>query len=67
MGIPHGERITQAKEIIGTEIYKSNIVSQIGNVLTPGSEMALTFRLDLPEPCNGDFDSGSIYFWGEAI
>ncbi|MDP3026578.1 MAG: hypothetical protein Q8N63_02630 [Nanoarchaeota archaeon] len=39
----------------------------IGNVLAPGSEMALTFRLDLPEPCNGDFDSGSIYFWGEAI
>jgi len=39
----------------------------IGNILAPGSEMALTFRLDLPEPCNGDFDSGSIYFWGEAI
>lgn len=38
-----------------------------GNILSPGSEMALTFRLDLPEPCNGDFDSGQIYFWGEAI
>ena len=37
------------------------------NVLAPGAEMALTFRLDLPEPCNGDFDSGQIYFWGEAI
>lgn len=37
------------------------------NMLTPGAEMALTFRLDLPEPCNGDFDTGSIYFWGEAI
>ncbi len=37
------------------------------NLLTPGSEMAVTFRLDLPEPCNGDFDTGSIYFWGEAI
>ena len=37
------------------------------NLLAPGAEMALTFRLDLPEPCNGDFDSGSIYFWGEAI
>ena len=37
------------------------------NVVAPGAEMALTFRLDLPEPCNGDFDSGSIYFWGEAI
>jgi len=38
-----------------------------GNVLTPGAEMAVTFRLDLPEPCNGDFDTGSINFWGEAI
>jgi len=38
-----------------------------GNILTPGAEMALTFRLNLPEPCNGDFDTGQIYFWGEAI
>ena len=37
------------------------------NVLAPGAEMALTFKLDLPEPCNGNFDTGSIYFWGEAI
>ena len=37
------------------------------NVLAPGAEMALTFKLSLPEPCNGDFDTGSIYFWGEAI
>jgi len=39
----------------------------LGNLLAPGAEMALTFRLDLPEPCNGDFDTGSIYFWGEAV
>ncbi|MBR9703961.1 hypothetical protein GOV12_00990 [Candidatus Pacearchaeota archaeon] len=38
-----------------------------GNILSPGAEMALTFKLSLPEPCNGDFDTGSIYFWGEAI
>jgi len=38
-----------------------------GNILAPGAEIAMTFRLDLPEPCNGDFDSGSIFFWGEAI
>jgi hypothetical protein len=38
-----------------------------GNVLSPGSELAVTFRLNLPEPCNGDFDSGNFYFWGEAI
>lgn len=37
------------------------------NILAPGSEMALTFKLSLPEPCNGDFNTGSIYFWGEAV
>ncbi len=44
-----------------------NGVYYAGNVLSPGSEMSLIFRLNLPEPCNGDFDTGSIYFWGEAI
>ncbi len=38
-----------------------------GNVLSPGAEISMTFRLDLPEPCNGDFDSGQIFFWGEAV
>ena len=37
------------------------------NILSPGSEMSIIFRLNLPEPCNGDFDTGQIYFWGEAI
>ncbi|NOZ80679.1 MAG: carboxypeptidase regulatory-like domain-containing protein [DPANN group archaeon] len=40
---------------------------EAGNVLSPGAEIALTFRLDLPEPCNGDFSDGSLYFWGTAI
>ena len=39
----------------------------IANILAPGEEFAITFKLTLPEPCNGDFDSGSLYFWGEAI
>ena len=38
-----------------------------GNVLTPGSEIAMTFKLGLPEPCVGSFESGDIFFWGEAI
>jgi hypothetical protein len=37
------------------------------NVLAPGSEMSVTFKLALPLPCNGDFSDGHIYFWGEAI
>jgi hypothetical protein len=56
--------------------YNANEIIQAGpapgpyfgaNILAPGAEQAITFRLDLPEPCNGDFDTGSIYFWGEAI
>ncbi len=38
-----------------------------GNVLSPGAEISLTFKLGLPLPCNGDFSDGSIYFWGEPI
>ncbi|MGY4884773.1 MAG: hypothetical protein ACP5NZ_04315 [Nanobdellota archaeon] len=51
------------------EIIQANKVGPYwtANVLAPGAEMALVFRLDLPEPCNGDFDTGQIYFWGEAI
>ena len=40
---------------------------QLGNVLAPGAEIALTFKLGLPEPCVGDFSEGDIFFWGEAI
>ena len=47
--------------------FPKNFAYYQSNILSPGAEMALTFRLDLPEPCNGDFDTGSIYFWGEAI
>jgi hypothetical protein len=39
----------------------------LGNVLAPGAEIAMTFKLGLPEPCIGDFSDGDIYFWGEAI
>ena len=37
------------------------------NLLAPGAEMSVTFKLALPLPCNGDFSDGHIYFWGEAI
>ena len=39
----------------------------VANILAPGAEMTLEFRADIPEPCNGDFDQGDIYFWGQAI
>ena len=55
--------------------YNRNEIMQVNkdgnyyrsNVLSPGSEMSVIMRLSLPEPCNGDFDTGQIYFWGEAI
>ena len=46
---------------LGTKAYFA------GNVLTPGADLSITFRLLLPEPCAGNFDTGSIFFWGEAI
>jgi hypothetical protein len=55
------------KEIIQAGAVDKVTGTYAGNTLTPGAEMAITFKLSLPEPCNGDFDSGSIYFWGEAI
>ena len=57
----------------GYEILQDKHIGPAGagyyaaNILAPSAEMAITFRLNLPEPCNGDFDSGQIYFWGEAI
>ncbi|MBW2971044.1 hypothetical protein KY320_02690, partial [Candidatus Woesearchaeota archaeon] len=37
------------------------------NILAPGSEMSVTFKMALPEPCVGDFNDGDIYFWVEPI
>ncbi|MCX6750833.1 MAG: hypothetical protein NTZ83_05225 [Candidatus Pacearchaeota archaeon] len=37
------------------------------NLLSPGADMSIVFRVNVPEPCNGNFDSGQIYFWGEAV
>jgi hypothetical protein len=54
-------------EIIQASPINGGALGYAANVLAPGAEMAITFRLDLPSPCNGDFDSGSIYFFGEAI
>jgi hypothetical protein len=55
-------------EIIQNDLLLLNgIAYDAGNVLTPGAEVALTFKLALPEPCNGDFNDGDIFFWGEAV
>jgi hypothetical protein len=65
--IPHGIKIDDAKEIIGCDEFGDPVPYQPGNVLVPQQRMSLTFKLSLPEPCNGDFTSGDLLFWGEAI
>ena len=60
LSIPDGDEIVDAERIMRGYPIPANF-------LAPGAEIAMTFKLSLPEPCNGDFDSGSIYFWGEAI
>ncbi|MEI6058722.1 MAG: hypothetical protein WCP89_03035 [archaeon] len=74
--IAYGDKITQAKKIInGGDFYVGSTTKggadaadwTIGNALTPGAEMAITFKLAMPEPCVGDFSEGQLYFWGEAI
>ena len=70
-GIAWGDTIAQSGRIMDGAIFA--LISGHGlppnptNFLAPSAEMAITFQLDLPEPCNGDFDTGSLYFWGEAI
>src|SRR3989344_8266455 len=54
-------------EIISNDaLVISGIAYDAGNVLTPGAEIAIEFKLGLPEPCVGDFSDGDIFFWGEA-
>ena len=66
LGILYGDTIAQAGRIMDSVLFGAAGPNPT-NFLAPGAEMAITFQLDLPEPCNGDFDTGSIYFWGEAI
>jgi len=69
--IEYGIRFNDPNPFYGNnEIIQSNLGIEgyyAGNILAPGAEMSVIFRLDLPEPCNGDFDTGQIFFWGEAI
>lgn len=64
--ILYGDTIAQAGRIMDEQQF-GTMWANPTNFLAPGAEMSITFQLDLPEPCNGDFDTGSIYFWGEAI
>jgi len=63
-----GNEITREEIIEGDgTINLGGKIYQAGNVLSPGADMTLIFRMNLPLPCNGDFSDGSIYIWAEAI
>jgi len=69
MNIEYGNYFSQALYNNAEVIQSNKDISNyfMGNVLSPGAEMSVTFKLALPLPCNGDFSDGHIYFWGEAI
>jgi hypothetical protein len=57
------EVIQAGGSVVGNKGYRANVLNQ-------GGIMALTMRLDLPEPCYGEFESeydGSLFIWAEAI
>ncbi len=66
--IVYGDRFTR-DFYNDAEIIQSGVgpVYHAGNFLAPGAEIALNFKLGLPEPCVGNFNEGDIFFWGEAI
>jgi hypothetical protein len=38
-----------------------------GSLLTEGSEMSITFRLNVPNPCSGNFNKGKFHFAGKVV
>ena len=42
-------------------------VYYLANQIGPDDNMKLKFKIDVPRECKGNFDSGNIYVWGEAI
>lgn len=41
--------------------------SLMNQALSPGSELSLTMRLGIPQPCNGQFTDGQVTLWAWAI
>ena len=37
------------------------------SVIDPSHQAYITYKLNLPSPCVGNFDSGQMYIWAEAI
>ena len=70
--IVYGDAFTRnfyndAEIISNDDLVINNIEYDAGNVLSPGADISIVFKLGVPEPCVGDFSDGDIYFWGEAV
>ncbi len=49
------------------DISNREYIIDMNPILHPGNELTITFRLDLPRPCIGNFENGQFLFWGEAV
>ncbi len=60
---------TQNKDDLARIIEKKKLPGGLfaGNILSPGADMTFTFRIDIPKPCDGLFNEGSITILGEAV
>ena len=38
-----------------------------GNLLSSEEKLNISFKIDIPKYCKGNFNNGSIYLWAEAV
>lgn len=55
----HSGEISDMCRIINHDEY--------GSLLAQGSEMSMTFKLEVPEPCQGSFTDGEFYLVGRVV
>ena len=73
VGIPYetGNKADRVPIVTSSNVFNrvrlGNRYYFASNLLSPGSDIAITFRLIVPKPCSGNYDSGTLYFWGEAV
>lgn len=58
---------TSFESIPYNDNFNLEIVKPIikGIKVTPGGEVSVVFKLDVPEICVGNFNTGDIFFWGK--
>jgi len=53
-------------EIIQADWMREHNLYQ-GNLISTGQEMALTLRIEVPDPCKGSFTEGGPMIWAETV